>query len=174
MEYLGFDVGYGWKPAALKMQPLRDMKICDDPKKGACNFCRRHIHNVTYSSACPTDLKKSHPWPRISKEEEWFLLCIHGIPTVFTRKRKNARRMQRSKNAGNTPLCVTSNGRIRQPHEGSMPFSKPLKSKKTVLQLWHAMPAPQKDMDGPHSHVFLRPRSFGSKPSKMTPESPPP
>ena len=26
MEYLGFDVGYGWwKPAASKMQPLRDM-----------------------------------------------------------------------------------------------------------------------------------------------------
>ena len=35
MEYLGFDVGYGcWKPAASKMQPLQDMQICDDPKKG--------------------------------------------------------------------------------------------------------------------------------------------
>ena len=34
MEYLGFDVGYGWwKPAASKMQPLQDMQICDDPKK---------------------------------------------------------------------------------------------------------------------------------------------
>ena len=30
--------GYGWwKPAASKMQPLQDMKIRDDPKKGACN-----------------------------------------------------------------------------------------------------------------------------------------
>ena len=38
MEYLGFDVGYGWwKPAASKMQPLQDMQICDDPKK----FCGR-------------------------------------------------------------------------------------------------------------------------------------
>ena len=51
MRYLGFDVGYGWwKPAASKMQPLQDMQIRDDPKKGlhnvrsfvgACNFYRR-------------------------------------------------------------------------------------------------------------------------------------
>ena len=35
MEHLGFDVGYGcWKPAASKMQPLQDMQIRDDPKKG--------------------------------------------------------------------------------------------------------------------------------------------
>ena len=68
MEYLGFDVGYGWwKPAASKMQPLQDMQIRDDPKKGlhdvrsfvgACNFYRRHIHNFTYSSAPLTDLIK--------------------------------------------------------------------------------------------------------------------
>ena len=48
MEYLWFDVGYGWwKPAASKMQPLQDMQIRDDPRKGlhdvrsfigACNF----------------------------------------------------------------------------------------------------------------------------------------
>ena len=32
MEYLGFDVGYGWwKPAASKMEPLQDMQIRDDP-----------------------------------------------------------------------------------------------------------------------------------------------
>ena len=73
MEYLGFDVGYGWlKPAASKMQPLQDMEIRDDPKKGlhdvrsfvgACNFYRRHIHNFTYSSAPLTDLiKKTTPW----------------------------------------------------------------------------------------------------------------
>ena len=72
MEYLGFDVGYGWwKPAASKMQPLQDMQIRDDPKKGlhdvrsfigACNFYRRHIHNFTYSSAPLTDLIK----PRVS------------------------------------------------------------------------------------------------------------
>ena len=35
MEYLGFDVGYGWwKPAASKMQPLHDMQIRDDPCNG--------------------------------------------------------------------------------------------------------------------------------------------
>ena len=64
--YLGFDVGYGcWKPAVSKMQPLQDMQIRDDPKKGlhdvgsfvgACNFYRRRIHNFTYSSAPLTDL----------------------------------------------------------------------------------------------------------------------
>ena len=68
MEYLGLDVGYGlWKPPASKMQPLQDMQIRDDPKKGlhdvrsfvgACNFYRRHIHNFTYSSAPLTDLIK--------------------------------------------------------------------------------------------------------------------
>ena len=73
MEYLGFDVGYGWwKPAASKMQPLQDMQIRDDLKKGlhdvrsfvgAYNFYRRHIHNFTYSSAPLTDLiKKTTPW----------------------------------------------------------------------------------------------------------------
>ena len=55
MRYLGFDGGYGWwKPAASKMQPLQDMQIRDDPKKGlhdvrsfigVCNFYRRHIQN---------------------------------------------------------------------------------------------------------------------------------
>ena len=43
------------------MQPLQEMQIRDDPKKGlqdvrsflgACNFYRRHIHSFTYSSAC--------------------------------------------------------------------------------------------------------------------------
>ena len=73
MEHPGFHVGYGWwRPAASKMQPLQDMQICDDPKKGlhdgqsfsgACNFYRRHIHNFRYSSALLTDLiKKTNPW----------------------------------------------------------------------------------------------------------------
>ena len=72
MEYLGFDVGYGWwKPAASKMQPLQDMQILYDPKKGlhdvrsfvgACNFYRRHIQNFTYSSAPLTNvIKKTTP-----------------------------------------------------------------------------------------------------------------
>ena len=83
MEYLGFDVGYGcWKPAASKMQPLQDMQIGDDPKKGlhdvrsfvgACVFHRRHIHNFTYSSAPLTDLiKKPTPWRWTAREEECF------------------------------------------------------------------------------------------------------
>ena len=83
MEYLGFDVGYGWwKPAASKMQPLQDMQIRDDPKKGlhdvrsfvgACSFYRRHIHNFTYPSAPLTDLtKKTTPWRWTAREEECF------------------------------------------------------------------------------------------------------
>ena len=83
MEYFGFSVGYGWwKPAASKMQPLQDMQIGDDPKKGlhdvrgfvgVCNFHRRHIHNFTYSSAPFTDLiKKTTPWRWTAREEECF------------------------------------------------------------------------------------------------------
>ena len=46
MEYLGFDVAYGWwKPAASKMQPQQDMQIRNDPKKG--------LHNVLiFGGAC--------------------------------------------------------------------------------------------------------------------------
>ena len=54
MEYIGFEVGYGcWQRSASKMQPLQDMQICEDPRKGlhnvrrligACNFYRRRIH----------------------------------------------------------------------------------------------------------------------------------
>ena len=82
MEYLGFNVGYGWKLAASKMQPLQDMQTRDDPKKGlhnvrsfvgACNFDRRQIHNFTYSSAPLTDLiKKNTAWRWTAREEEPF------------------------------------------------------------------------------------------------------
>ena len=76
-------MGYGWwKPAASKMQPLQDMQIRDDPKKGphdvrnfvgACNFYRHHIHNLTYSSAPFTDLiKKPTPLRWTAREEECF------------------------------------------------------------------------------------------------------
>ena len=46
MENLGFCVGYGWwKPAGSKMQPLQDMQIRDDPKKG--------LHDVrSFIGAC--------------------------------------------------------------------------------------------------------------------------
>ena len=83
IEYLGFNVGYGWwKPAASKMQPLQDMQIRDDPRKGlhdvrsfvgAWSIYRRHIHNFTYSSAPLTDLiKKTNPWRGTTREEECF------------------------------------------------------------------------------------------------------
>ena len=69
MQYLGFDVGYGWwTPAASKAKPLMDAKVRHkDPKKGlhdvrsfigAYNFYRRHIKNFTYTSAILTDLIK--------------------------------------------------------------------------------------------------------------------
>ena len=85
-EYLGFHVGYGWwKPAVYKMQPLHDMQTCDDPRKdlndlrsfvGACNICRRHIHNSTYTSAPLTDLmEKPTPWRWSAKEKE----CFHEL-----------------------------------------------------------------------------------------------
>ena len=83
MEYLVFDVGYGWwKPAASKMQPLQDMRIRDDLKKslrdvrsfvGACNFYRRHMHTFTWSPAPLTDLiKKTTPGRWTAREEECF------------------------------------------------------------------------------------------------------
>ena len=54
MQYLGFDIGYGWwTPAASNAKPLMDAKVRhEDPKRGlheprrfigACNFYRRHI-----------------------------------------------------------------------------------------------------------------------------------
>ena len=83
MEYLGFDVGYGWcKPATSQIQPLQDLPICDNPKKvqdnfrsfiGSYNLYRRHIHNFRYSSAPLTDLKnRSNPWQWTYNEEAWF------------------------------------------------------------------------------------------------------
>ena len=86
MEYLGFDVSYGWwKLAASKMPPLQDMQIRDDPRSGphdvrsfigACNFYRRHMHNFTYSSAPLPDLKKkNNPWRWTDKEEP----CFQGL-----------------------------------------------------------------------------------------------
>ena len=61
MEHLGLDVGYGsWKRTASKMQPLQDMQIRDDFKKGphnirnflgACISYGRHMHSFTYLSA---------------------------------------------------------------------------------------------------------------------------
>ena len=76
-------MGHGWWiPAASKMQPLQDMQIRNDPKKGlhnlksfvgACDFYRRHIRNFTYSSAPSTDLiRKTTPWRWTTREKECF------------------------------------------------------------------------------------------------------
>ena len=74
MQYLGFDIGYGWSaPAIAKAKHLMGVKVRhEDPKKGlhdvcsfigACNVYRRHIKKFTYTSAILTDLiKKSTSW----------------------------------------------------------------------------------------------------------------
>ena len=84
MQYLGFDVGYGWwTPAASKAKPLMDAKVRhEDPKKElhdvrsfiwACNFYRRHIKSFTYTSAILTDLiKKSTTWRWGPQEQQAF------------------------------------------------------------------------------------------------------
>ena len=84
MQYLGFDVGYGWwTPAASKAKPLMDAKVQhEDPTKGlhcvrsfigACNFYRRHIKNFTYTSAILTVLiKKSTTWRWGPEEQQAF------------------------------------------------------------------------------------------------------
>ena len=84
MQYLGFDVGYGWwTPAASKAKLLMDAKVRhEDPKKGlhdvrsfigACNFYGRHIKNFTYTSAILTDLiKKSTTWRWGPQEQQAF------------------------------------------------------------------------------------------------------
>ena len=69
MQYLGFDVGYGWRtPAASKAKLLIDAKVRHEDRKrgvhdvrsfiGACNFYRRYIKNFTYTSAPLTDVIK--------------------------------------------------------------------------------------------------------------------
>ena len=84
MQYLGFDIGYGWwTPAASKAKPLMDAKVRhENRKKGlhdvrsfieACNFYRRHIKNFTYSSAILTDfIKNSTTWRWGPQEQQAF------------------------------------------------------------------------------------------------------
>ena len=84
MQYLGFDIGYGWwTPAASKAKLPMDAKVRhEDPKKalhdvrsfiGACNFYRRHIKKFTYTSAILTDLiKKSTTWRWDPVEQQAF------------------------------------------------------------------------------------------------------
>ena len=81
MQYLGFDIGYGWwTPAASKAKPLMDAKVQhEDPTKGlhdvrsiigACNFYRRHIKNSTYTSAILTYLIKRTSTRRWGQQEQ--------------------------------------------------------------------------------------------------------
>ena len=84
MQYLGFDIGYGWwTPAASNANCLMDAEVRhEDPKKGlhnvrsfigACNFYRRHIKNFTYTSVILTDLiKKSTTWRWGLQEQQEF------------------------------------------------------------------------------------------------------
>ena len=84
MQYLEFNVSYGWwTPAAFKATPLRDAKVRhEDPKKGvhdvrsfigACNFYRRDIKNLTYTSAILRDvIKKSTTWRWGPQEQQVF------------------------------------------------------------------------------------------------------
>ena len=84
MQFLGFDIGYGWwPPAASKAEPLMEAKVQhEDPKKGlhdvssfigACNFYRRHIKNFTYTTAILTDLiKKTTTWRWGPQERQAF------------------------------------------------------------------------------------------------------
>ena len=84
MQYLGFDIGYGWwTPAASKAKPLMDAKVPHEhPKKklhdvcsfiGACNFYCCHIKKFTYTSAILTDLiRKSTTWRWGPQEQQVF------------------------------------------------------------------------------------------------------
>ena len=84
MQYLGFDIGYGWwTPAASKAKPLMHAKVRhEDPKKGlhdvrnfigTCKFYRRHIINFTYTGAILTYLiEKSTSWRWGPQEQEAF------------------------------------------------------------------------------------------------------
>ena len=84
MQYLGFDIGYGWSTrAASKAKPLMDANVRHaDPKRRlhdvrsfirACNFYRRHIKNFTYSSTILTDLiEKTTTWRCGPQEQQAF------------------------------------------------------------------------------------------------------
>ena len=81
MQYLGFDVGYGWwTPPASKAKPLMDAKVRhEEPQKrlhdvrsfiGACNFYRRHIKKFIYTSVILTDLIKKSTTLRWGPQEQ--------------------------------------------------------------------------------------------------------
>ena len=85
MQYLGFDVGYGWwTPAASKAKPLMDAKVRhEDPKKGlhdvrsfigACNFFFFFFVIQVQSHSCsvlrrPAQYTLSHPHPQVKGQQ---------------------------------------------------------------------------------------------------------
>ena len=81
MQYLGFDIGYGWwTPAASKAKRLMDAKVRhEDPKErfhdvrsfiGACSLYLRHIKKFTCARAILGGLiKKSTTW-RWGRQEQ--------------------------------------------------------------------------------------------------------
>ena len=59
MEYLGFDVGYGWwKPAASKMQPLQDMQMT---LRRVCTTCGVSLAPAIFTGAISTILRIHQP-----------------------------------------------------------------------------------------------------------------
>ena len=61
MEYLGFDVGYGWwKPAASKMQPLQDMQIHTTLRR-VCTTFGVSLAPAIFSGAISTMLRIHQP-----------------------------------------------------------------------------------------------------------------
>jgi len=79
IDYLGFNIGWGtWKPCKTKVEAIMriEVKNLKDLRKflGVLNFYRRHIPNVTYSSAILTDLtKKDAKWQWTKIHQEKFL-----------------------------------------------------------------------------------------------------
>ena len=84
MQYLGFDIGYGWwTPAASNAEPLMNAKVRhEDPKEGlhnvrsfigACNFYHRHIKKFTYTRAILTYfIRKTTTWRSAPQEQQAF------------------------------------------------------------------------------------------------------
>lgn len=63
LDFLGFDVGYGWwRPSRKKVAALETSKVGNLKELrsflGACNFYRRHIKAFSHTSACLTELTK--------------------------------------------------------------------------------------------------------------------
>ena len=136
MQYLRFDVGYGWStPAASKAKPLMDAKVRhEDPKKGlhdvrsfigACNFYRRHIKSFTYTSAILTDLiKKSTTWCWGPQEQQAFYelkdevanaKCL-GVPRAQRADSPGDRHQQCGRWWNVVPMASTREGGVRLGH----------------------------------------------------------